>query len=227
LKRRIETFEHLGSIGCQAFARSINNEAVELILGSFPLLERPIEAPRFSDYPFRLGVASGDPLPDGVVLWTRLAPELLAEDGRGGMPRDSVPVRWEVAADEPFRRLVRQGMARAQAELAHSVHVEVEGLEPAREYFYRFKAGSEISPVGRTKTAPVPGAAIAKMHFAFASCQMYEHGYYTAYGHMSEEDLDLVVHLGDYIYEYGGGGFGRDRVGLREDRGSRKGRPRV
>ena len=107
------------------------------------------------------------------------------------------------------------------------MHAEVEGLEPAREYFYRFKAGSEISPVGRTKTAPVPGAAIAKMHFAFASCQMYEHGYYTAYGHMSEEDLDLVVHLGDYIYEYGGGGFGRDRVGLREDRGSRKGRPRV
>ena len=83
------------------------------------------------------------------------------------------------------------------------MHVEVEGLEPAREYFYRFKAGSEISPVGRTKTAPVPGAAIAQMRFAFASCQMYEHGYYTAYGHMSEEDLDLVVHLGDYIYEYG------------------------
>jgi alkaline phosphatase D len=202
-KRRIETFEHLGSIGCQAFARSISNKAVELIHGLFPLSERTIGAPRFSYYPFSLGVASGDPLPDGVVLWTRLAPEPLAEDGRGGMPRDSVPVRWEVATDETFRRLVRQGTARAQADLAHSVHVEVEGLEPAREYFYRFKAGSEISPVGRTKTAPAPGVAIAQMRFAFASCQMYEHGYYTAYGHMSEENLDLVVHLGDYIYEYG------------------------
>ena len=93
-KRRIETFEHLGSIGSQAFARSISNKAVELILGLFPMSERPIGEPRFSDYPFSLGVASGDPLPDGVVLWTRLAPEALAEDGRGGMPRDSVPVRW-------------------------------------------------------------------------------------------------------------------------------------
>ena len=194
-KRRIETFKHLGSIGGQAFARSISNKAGDLILGLFPLVERRIGVPRFSDYPFSLGVASGDPLPDGVVLWTRLAPAPLAEDGRGGMPRDSVLVRWEVAADQAFRRLVRQGTARARAELAHSVHVEVDGLEPAREYFYRFKAGSEISPVGRTKTAPAPGAAIAQMRFAFASCQMYEHGYYTAYGHMSEEDLDLVVHL--------------------------------
>jgi len=202
-KRRIETFEHLGSISRRAFARSISNKAVELILGLFPLLERLVGAPTFSDYPFSLGVASGDPLPDGFVLWTRLAPEPLAEDGGGGMPEQSVPVRWEVAADENFGWIVRQGTARARPELAHSVHVEVEGLEPAREYFYRFKAGSEISPVGRTKTAPAPGAAVAQMRFAFASCQMYEHGYYTAYGHMSEEDLDLVVHLGDYIYEYG------------------------
>jgi alkaline phosphatase D len=202
-KRRIETFEHLGSIGRSAFARSISNKAVDFIFGLFPLLERLVGAPRFPDYPFSLGVASGDPLPDGVLLWTRLAPEPLAEDGRGGMPSSRVLVRWEVADDEGFRRVVRRGMVLAWPELAHSVHVEVEGLQPNRHYFYRFKVGSEISPVGRTKTAPAPGAAAAQMRFAFASCQMYEHGYYTAYGHMSEEDLDLVVHLGDYIYEYG------------------------
>src|SRR5215212_8138990 len=202
-KRRIETTNRLGSIDRRTFMKLSGAGAAALIFGAGPFTERVVAAPSFSDYPFKLGVASGDPLPDRVVLWTRLAPEPLAEDGRGGMPRDSVLVRWEVAADETFRRLVRQGTAPAQAELAHSVHVEVEGLEPAREYFYRFKAGSEISPLGRTKTAPAPGAAIAKMRFAFASCQMYEHGYYTAYDHMSEEDLDLVVHLGDYIYEYG------------------------
>jgi alkaline phosphatase D len=202
-KRRIETFKHLGSIAQRAFIRSIHTRAAEFIFGAYPLLERIVAAPRFSGYPFSLGIASGDPLPEGVVLWTRLAPEPLAADGRGGMPEKSIPVRWEVAADENFSRIVRQGTARAQPELAHSVHVEVEGLEPAREYFYRFKVGSEISPVGRTKTAPAPDAAVAQMRFAFASCQMYEHGYYTAYGHMSEEDLDLVMHLGDYIYEYG------------------------
>src|SRR5215216_2603988 len=98
-KRRIEAFEHLGSIGSQAFARSLNNEAAELILGSFPLSERPTGAPRFSEYPFSLGVASGCPLPDWVFLWTRRAPERLAADGLGGTPRDSVPVRWEVAFD--------------------------------------------------------------------------------------------------------------------------------
>ena len=183
--------------------RSIRTRVAELIFGACPLLRRIVAAPRFSDNPFSLGIASGDPLPNGIVLWTRLAPDPLAADGRGGMPGESIPVRWEVAADETFRRILRQGTVRARPELAHSVHVEVEGLEPAREYYYRFKAGSETSPVGRTKTAPARGSAVAQMRFAFASCQMYEHGYYTAYGHMSEEDLDLVVHLGDYIYEYG------------------------
>jgi alkaline phosphatase D len=202
-RRRIETTNHLGSIAQRAFMSSIYTRAAELIFGVCPLLQRIVAAPRFSDYPFSLGVASGDPVPNGVVLWTRLAPEPLAADGRGGMPIESVRVRWEVAADENFSRIVRQGTVSARPELAHSVHVEVEGLEPARVYFYRFKTGSEISPLGRTKTAPACGSAVAQMRFAFGSCQMYEHGYYTAYRHMSEEDLDLVVHLGDYIYEYG------------------------
>jgi alkaline phosphatase D len=202
-KRRVETINHLGSIARRAFARSILTRATELIRGASPISERILTAPAFSDDPFSLGIASGDPLPDGLVLWTRLAPEPLAADGRGGMPEQNVRVQWEVAEDENFGRIVSQGAARARPELAHSVHVRVKGLKPAREYFYRFKSGSEMSPVGRTRTAPARRAAVAQMRFAFASCQMFEHGYYTAYGHMAREDLDLVVHLGDYIYEYG------------------------
>ncbi len=91
----------------------------------------------------------------------------------------------------------------ARPELGHSVHVEVTGLLPNREYFYRFRAGDATSPVGRTKTTPAPGTTLAERTFAFVSCQQYEHGYFTAYRRLAEEDLDLVVHLGDYIYEYG------------------------
>jgi alkaline phosphatase D len=159
-KRRLETTNRLGSIAQRQFMRSIRTRVAELIFGACPLLERIVAAPRFSGYPFSLGIASGDPLPDGVVLWTRLAPEPLAADGRGGMPEESISVRWEMAADENFSRVVHQGTVRARPELAHSVHVEVEGLEPTREYYYRFKAGSEVSPVGRTKTAPALGNAV-------------------------------------------------------------------
>jgi len=157
--------------------------------------------PRFGGDPFGLGVASGDPLPDGVVLWTRLAPDPLAEDGRGGMPDRRVAVRWELAEDDGFRRVVRRGTEIATPELGHSVHAEVGGLRPGREYYYRFRAGPEESPVGRTKTAPPVGAPLASLSFAFASCQNYEQGYYAPYEHMAREDLDFVVFLGDYIYE--------------------------
>jgi alkaline phosphatase D len=192
---------YLGSITQRAFVRSIYVTAAHLVFGARPFSERVVTTPEFSAYPFALGIASGGPLPDRVVLWTRLAPEPLAQNGHGGMPVESIRVQWEVAADENFSQIVSRGTTLAPSELAHSVHVRVEGLEPAREYFYRFKAGSETSPVGRTKTAPARGSAVAQMRFA--SCQMYEHGYYTAYRHICEEDLDLVVHLGDYIYEYG------------------------
>ncbi|WP_067805581.1 alkaline phosphatase D family protein [Nocardia beijingensis] len=158
-------------------------------------------APRRLGDPFSLGVASGDPAPDGVVLWTRLAPDPLAPDGLGGMPVDPVTVDYEVADDEHFRRVVARGSAVATRALGHSVHPEVRGLAPDRWYFYRFRAGSAVSPVGRTRTAPAPGQALARLRFAFASCQSWSSGYYTAYEHMSREDLDLVVHLGDYIYE--------------------------
>jgi alkaline phosphatase D len=148
--------------------------------------------------PFTLGVASGDPLPDGVVLWTRLASEPLAG---GGMPGRPVPVEWEVSADESFGRVVRRGVVTAEPSFAHSVHVEVGGLEPASWYFYRFRASGVVSPVGRTRTAPA-GAA-NRLRLAVASCQHYEQGFYTAYAHMAAEDLDLVLHVGDYIYEGG------------------------
>ena len=156
-------------------------------------------APAFSDYPFQLGVASGDPSQDGVVIWTRLAPKPL-ETG-GGMPVEPVTVLWQVAEDEGMTRLVKSGEAVARPEWAHSVHVELEGLQPGRWYWYRFKVGGEISPVGRTRTMPAAGEGSQRLRFAFASCQHYESGFYTAYEHMAQEDLDLVIHLGDYIYE--------------------------
>jgi len=191
----------MGEIDRRTFVKLGGASAAALIFGFGPFTEKTWAEPRFSDYPFKLGVASGDPLPDDVVLWTRLAPDPL---NGGGMPERKVPVQWQVATDEAFANVVREGATFARPELAHSVHVEVGGLQPAAEYFYRFRAGPELSPVGRTKTAPAFGANVAGMSFAFVSCQQYEHGYFTAYRRMAEqENLDLVVHLGDYIYEYG------------------------
>ncbi len=166
------------------------------------------QVPKFFADPFSLGVASGDPVPDGVVLWTRLAPDPL---NGGGMPPQPVPVKWEVATDEQMKNIVQRGTAIADPRLAHSVHVEVQGLEAAHWYWYRFTVGSAASPIGRTRTAPAFGARLDRLAFAFASCQHYESGYFTAYQHMSHEDLDLVLHLGDYIYE-GAAQSGRVRM---------------
>lgn len=152
--------------------------------------------------PFTLGVASGDPDPGGFVLWTRLALDPLAEDGLGGMPDRTVPVRWEVASDERFRTIVRRGTAAARPQSAHSVHVELNGLRPGREYWYRFRAGAHISPAGRTRTAPHPATYGPALAMAFVSCSQFEHGYFTAYRRLAEENPDLVLHLGDYQYEY-------------------------
>lgn len=157
---------------------------------------------RVPSEPFTLGVASGDPEPTSVVLWTRLAPDALAADGHGGMPRENVDVHYEVAEDERFSRVVHRGRAVATPELAHSVHPEVEGLRPGREYFYRFRAGDHLSPVGRTRTAPERGEAVNELRFASASCQAWYHGHFTAYRHLADEDVDLVFFLGDYVYEY-------------------------
>ncbi len=171
--------------------------AVAAAPGTAGAATRPLAAD-----PFTLGVASGDPDHDGFVLWTRLAVEPLAEDGLGGMPSRPVPVHWELAADERFRHVVRRGLALARPSSAHAVHVELNGLGPGREYFYRFHTGRWTSPVGRTRTAPLPWQLPRSLAMAFASCSQYEHGYFTAYRRLAEQEPDLVLHLGDYQYEY-------------------------
>jgi alkaline phosphatase D len=150
-------------------------------------------------YPFTLGVASGDPAPDSVVLWTRLAPRPL-ETG-GGMPVLPVEVSWTIAEDEALTRVVRSGTVVANADWGHSVHVEADGLKPDRWYWYQFKAAGETSPKGRTRTLPPANSLPERLRFAFVSCQHYETGLFTAYEHLVREDHDLIVHLGDYIYE--------------------------
>jgi alkaline phosphatase D len=149
---------------------------------------------------FSLGVASGDPLPDGIVLWTRLAPDPL---NGGGMPDRAVPVRWELAEDERFRKVVRRGTAQARPEYGHSVHVDVRGLRADRTYWYRFRSGAQLSRTGRTRTAPAPHTSGGTLRLALASCQNWQHGYFTPYADMLAQDPDVVLFVGDYIYESG------------------------
>ncbi|HTO55337.1 MAG TPA: alkaline phosphatase D family protein, partial [Myxococcota bacterium] len=154
--------------------------------------------------PFSLGVASGEPAPDGFVLWTRLAPDPLSKDpgSPGGMSGGDLGLGYEIARDEGMRDVVQRGSATAEAAFAHSVHLEVTGLEPGRPYWYRFTSGAAQSPIGRALTAPAPGAPLAKLRFACASCSNYEAGYFASYRHLAAENPDLVLFLGDYIYEY-------------------------
>ena len=158
-----------------------------------------------SQTPFTLGVASGDPAPDGFVLWTRLAPDPLAL--HSGLRMRPTPVRWEVASDERFRQVVAQGEALARPELGHSVHVETTGLQPDRPYWYRFTALGAQSATGRGRTLPPPGARLDRVRFIAAGCQNYEDGLYAAYRRIAEEpDIDFLWHYGDYIYEGAGVG---------------------
>lgn len=178
-------------------------------LSTLPLLAEQasgarVQPPSFKSDPFTLGVASGDPDHTGFVLWTKLAPTPLDPDG--GMPNAPVDVRFVIAEDENLKAVVKSGTARATPLLGHTVHVEVDGLQPDRWYWYQFMAGDAQSPVGRARTLPAPGAKANQLRFAFASCQHYEAGFFNAYGAMAQDDLDLVFHLGDYIYE----GAGRD-----------------
>jgi alkaline phosphatase D len=152
---------------------------------------------------FALGVASGDPLRNAVVLWTRLAPAPLAG---GGMPAVDVPVGWEVARDDRFRHIVRRGTALASPQWGHSVHVDVGRLRPGAWYHYRFIVGDEVSPTGRTRTAPARGhGGEDGLRFLFASCQNWQSGFWPLWAHAPADDPDLVLHLGDYIYEGGVG----------------------
>lgn len=153
-------------------------------------------------YPFTLGIAAGDPAPDGFVIWTRLAPHPL--EPHGGMPPQPVVVAWEVAEDRLFNRIVRSGTVLARPELGHSVHVEVGGLRPARPYHYRFIAGAAISDTGMARTTPAAGAAVDRLRIGVAGCQRYTSGYFTAYRYLAAEpELDAIFHYGDYIYEGG------------------------
>ena len=157
-----------------------------------------------------IGIASGDPDSNSVVLWTRLAPKPLDPDG--GMPTEPVAVKWQVAEDEAMERVVATGTEIATPQLGHSVHVEVNELKPDRWYWYRFTAGNEESAIARTRTLPLADSKPDRLTFAFASCQSLEQGYYTAYERMAQDQLDLVFHLGDYIYEYKTGNQGQVRL---------------
>jgi alkaline phosphatase D len=163
------------------------------------------QTPRLQANPFTLGVASGCPGSGSVTLWTRLAPEPSEIDG--GMPPVAVDLRWEVAEDEQFSSIVASGHTQALPQRAHAVHVRVSGLAPAHRYWYRFVldaspgAASRISPVGRTMTAAGPGHPLQTLRIAIASCQHYERGYFSALSHLADENPDLILFLGDYIYE--------------------------
>jgi alkaline phosphatase D len=154
--------------------------------------------PQSGSYPFARGVASGYPLASSVVLWTRLLGA-----------SSPVSVDWEIAEDDSLRRIVARGNAVAEPAWAHSIHVEPQGLQPDRWYWYRFTAGDAQSPIGRTRTAPPAGAQVARLRFGFASCQHYEQGYFSAYRHIAADQPDLALHVGDYIYE---SSWGRDHV---------------
>jgi alkaline phosphatase D len=171
------------------------------LCASVPNVWRVTSRPVLADDPFSVGIASGDPTGTSVVIWTRLAPRPFDPDG--GMTGQRTAVGWEVAGDEAFTKVVRSGRYTAAPELGFSVHVDVDGLEPGREYFYRFTLPAGPSPVGRLRTTPAAGAA-TPLRLAVASCQHFEQGLFTAYEHLTREDAGLVAHLGDYIYEYAG-----------------------
>lgn len=167
----------------------------------------------FAGYPFSLGVTSGDPAPDGFVIWTKLAPKPF--EPHGGMPTVPLPVKWEVASDDRFKTIVASGEAIARPELGHSVHVEVAGLQPDRPYWYRFALGGDQSSRGRARTLPLASASPKALKFGVAGCQNYEDGLFTAYRHLArEDDLAFVYHYGDFIYEYKKRGPNYDKDGL-------------
>ena len=198
--------DEFATVSRRTLLRGLSASALLTTTGSF--FTRGLwAAPAFSANPFTLGVASGDPAPDGFVLWTKIAPKPLERGG--GMPLRPVEVKWTAATSERMRQVVREGTAVAHPELGHAVHVEVDGLDAGRWYWYRFRAGGEVSAIGRTRTTPAANGGVDRLRVAVASCQQYEQGFFTAYRHMLADDLDMVIHVGDYIYE---SSWGRDHV---------------
>jgi alkaline phosphatase D len=168
--------------------------------GSIPTRLRAA-ALRLTGNPFTLGISSGFPTHDSVVLHTRLALDPLAADGLGGMPPEDIPLRLELARDERFHRVLRRVALIARAGLAHSARTVVNGLDSAHDDFYRFIAGGESSATGRTRTLPAPNHEPGEFHLALACCQHLEHGQWAALSHIARAAPDLMVHVGDYIYE--------------------------
>ncbi|MFF6637336.1 alkaline phosphatase D family protein [Streptomyces althioticus] len=156
---------------------------------------------------FLHGVASGDPLPDGVLLWTRVTPTADALPGSGAGP--DTEVRWTVARDRTFTDVVAQGAVLATAASDHTVKADVRGLRPATDYWFRFSSGGVDSPAARTRTAPAADASVAGLRLGVVSCANWEAGHFAAYRHLAaRDDLDAWLHLGDYIYEYASGDYG-------------------
>jgi alkaline phosphatase D len=175
---------------------------ISTIASSALVLARSTHAavrPKFAKNPFTLGVASGYPRPDGMSIWTRMAPSPL--EPRGGISEDVIAVDWQVSADVHFGKILAKGTAYATPEWAHSVHVDVVNLPADRWYYYRFICGDAISPVGRSRSAPTLDAAPNKLRIALASCAHYEQGYFANYRAMAADNPDLMIHVGDYIYE--------------------------
>ncbi|CAN7164407.1 alkaline phosphatase D family protein [Bosea sp. LjRoot90] len=171
-----------------------------LLTGGGVIDQRVWANPVFAAYPFGLGIASGDPSADGFVIWTKLAPLPLARNG--GMPMKAVEVAYEIATEANMRGSVQRGTALARPELGHAVHVEIAGLEPNRDYFYRFSCGGERTMIGRARTLPVAGASVERVNFGVLGCQRYEDGFFSAFRHVADERFDFIFHYGDYIYEY-------------------------
>jgi alkaline phosphatase D len=190
--------------------RALQGLAGGAALLAMPRLPLAAASATLPGYPFRLGVASGFPTDRSLIIWTRLAPDPGAP--AGAMPAQDWPLRYEVAEDMGFRRIIARGEAVAAASLAHSVRVPLLGLRPAREYWYRFMAGEHVSASGRTRTLPAPRDRVRELRIAVLSCQHYETGYYTALRLAGHSVPDLTVHVGDYIYEGGPGGANRLRL---------------
>ena len=176
--------------------------AMSLATMILPLSNHAWAQHRFDKNPFLLGVASGSPTDRSIVLWTRLIDDNLFSSGLSNSP---IEVKWEIAKDRQFTQIIQSGLSLAVPALAYSVHAEVNQLPANQWFFYRFQVGGQMSAVGRTRTLPAPSQVVEQLKLAYASCQHYEHGYFTAYQFMRTEDVDLLMFLGDYIYEYGPG----------------------
>ena len=205
----------LGGLGLAGFATACASDDQTDKTGPYSkssvLAAEPANS-ELADGIFSLGVASGDPTSEAIILWTRLASDPLSADG--GAPKGAVEIAYDVASDEDFNDLVISDTVKTDESVGHSVHVDATGLEPDTWYYYRFRAGGQTSDTGRTRTFPASGGD--SFRFVFASCQDFQWGYYGAWKRaMEQPDLDAVIFLGDYIYELNLGDASPDKTGDR------------